>query len=192
MHEQSKAASRRANIGSFHNRYFVGDGIDIGAGADSLGNLKHVFRGINSVLAWDVGNGDANYLHGVADGAFDFAVSSHCLEHMVFPKVAIDNWLRVIRPGGHLVVTIPDEEMYEQDTWPSLFNGDHKWSFTMRRNSAMPKTINLLNFLAIFNDVAVVEKVEVLRDFHDPRLKGQDQTLLPNVECAIEFILRKL
>ena len=133
MFEQSKAARRRANIAAFHTRYFVGDGIDIGAGNDSLGNFRNVFRGMNSVLGWDLANGDANYLYGVQDGAFDFAASSHCLEHMVFPKIAVDNWLRVIRPGGHLVVTIPDEEMYEQDVWPSLYNSDHKWSFTMKR-----------------------------------------------------------
>ena len=192
MHEQSKAARRRANIPAFHNRFFVGDGIDIGAGNDSLGNLRHVFRGMRSVVGWDLANGDANYLYGVEDGAFDFAASSHCLEHMIFPKIAVDNWLRVIKPGGYLVVTIPDEEMYEQNVWPSLFNSDHKWSFTNKRYSELPKSINLLNFLSIFNDTAVVEKIEILRDFYDDAKKFEDQTLGPCVESSIEFILRKL
>ena len=32
MFEQSKAVKRRCNIGAFHNRYFIGEGIDIGCG----------------------------------------------------------------------------------------------------------------------------------------------------------------
>ncbi len=192
MHEQSKAARRRSNIPSFHNRYFVGHGIDIGAGNDSLANFRHVFRGLNDVIGWDIKDGDANYLHGLADNAFDFAVSSHCLEHMVFPKLAIDNWLRIVKPGGYLIVTIPDEEMYEQGVWPSRFNSDHKWSFTTKVNSAMPKSINLLNFISIFNNIAVLEKIEVIHDFYQEGRKLQDQTLNPCVESSIEFILRKL
>jgi hypothetical protein len=36
MFEQSKAAKRRFQIGAFHQRYFVGHGIDIGGRPDPL------------------------------------------------------------------------------------------------------------------------------------------------------------
>jgi len=201
MFEQSKAAKRRFDDGNFHNRYFVGTGIDIGCGNDNLGNLKHVFRGIESVRPWDIPDGDAQFLNIIPDNTFDFAVSSHCLEHMVQPHIAIQNWIRVVKPGGYIIITIPDEEMYEHDMWPSAFNSDHKWSFTLRYNdgipevgrTVMPNTINVLKMCQIINDFATVEKIEVIRDFYyEDRERTADQTLHPCIECAIEIVLKKL
>lgn len=45
MYEQSKAAKRRFSDGNFHSKYFVGSGIDVGAGTDSLAINAPVFRG---------------------------------------------------------------------------------------------------------------------------------------------------
>lgn len=192
MYEQSKAAKRRFDDGNFHNRYFIGEGIDIGCGEDNLGRLGHVFRGIRSVRGWDMPDGDAQYLATISDNTFDFATSSHCLEHMVQPTEALTNWIRVVKPGGYIVITIPDEEMYEQEFWPSRFNDDHKWSFTMKQKSVMPKSINVLMMLQNVNHIAVTEKVEVIRDFYYDHIKGQDQTLHPCIESSIEIVLRKL
>mgnify|MGYP000444849738 CR=1 FL=1 len=44
MWEQSKSTKRRFNDGHFHNKYFVGHGIDIGAGPDTLNRYKHIFH----------------------------------------------------------------------------------------------------------------------------------------------------
>lgn len=191
MHEQTKAAKRRFDDGNFHNRYFIGDGIDIGCGQDNLGNLRHVFRGIREVRPWDLPDGDAQYLNGIDDDTYDFVVSSHCLEHMVDPHEALRNWIRVCKQYGHLVITIPEEEMYEHGHWPSKYNDDHKWSFTLTSNSFMPKSINLLEMLVEMKHIATVEKIEVIRDFYYPNAGDQDQTLHPAIECAIEFILKK-
>ena len=192
MHEQSKSAKRRFDDGNFHNRYFIGNGIDIGCGVDNLGNLRHVFRGIQSVRGWDMPDGDAQFLEGVDDNTFDFAVSSHCLEHMVQPTEALINWIRVVKPGGHIVVTIPEEEMYEQNFWPSRYNDDHKWSFTLKQKSVMPKSVSVLMLLQNVSHVAVTEKIEVIRDFYYEGFAPQDQTLHPCIESCIEFILRKV
>jgi len=54
-----------------------------------------------------------------ADGSFDFLHSSHCLEHVREPATALRNWIRVVRKFGHIVVMVPDEDMYEQGVWPS-------------------------------------------------------------------------
>jgi len=51
--ETSKASMRRFNNGAFHNRYYAGDGIDIGAGDDSLAQWLHVFKGLKSIKNWD-------------------------------------------------------------------------------------------------------------------------------------------
>jgi len=194
MFEQSKAVKRRFHIGAFHNSYFVGYGIDIGCGQDSLNNYRHVFRGIDHVRGWDLPDGDAQYLKGVDDNTYDFVTSSHCLEHMVDATTALSNWIRVCKRGGYVVITIPDEEMYEHDYWPSRYNSDHKWSFTLRNpdKTKMPKSINVLNLLTSINNQATVEKIEVIRDLYYPNAGDQDQTLHPSIECCIEIVLRKV
>jgi len=51
---------------------------------------------------------EATVLHGMADGCFDFVLSSHCLEHLANPLAALREWHRVTRDGGHLVLILPD------------------------------------------------------------------------------------
>lgn len=51
---------------------------------------------------------EATALQGIADGAYDFLLSSHCLEHVANPLAALAEWRRVVRPGGHLVLLLPD------------------------------------------------------------------------------------
>lgn len=192
-HEQSKAAKRRYNIGDFHSKYFKGVGLDIGAGNDSLANNIYMFPGIRRVKAWDLENGDAQYLASLGDNEYDFAHASHCLEHMVDWKIALENWIRVVKSGGFLVITIPEEYMYEHMMWPSRFNSDHKWSFTMRPTSEMPKSVHVLDLAKAVNHIATVEKIEVITEFFNPQIgTNYDQTLLPNAECCIEIILRKI
>lgn len=51
---------------------------------------------------------EAAALTGLADGAYDFVLSSHCLEHTANPLPALREWCRVVRPGGHLLLILPD------------------------------------------------------------------------------------
>ena len=122
MYEQSKAARRRFSDGAFHARYFVGEGIDIGGKPDPLSQYCGLFARMTSVRTWDLADGDAQVLAGVADGIYDLLHSSHCLEHMRDVREALKHWIRIVKPGGFLVITVPDEDLYEQGRWPSPFN----------------------------------------------------------------------
>jgi len=51
---------------------------------------------------------EAAVLQGIPDAAYDFVLSSHCLEHVANPLAALREWHRVVRPGGHLVLLLPD------------------------------------------------------------------------------------
>lgn len=124
MNETSKCYDLRKRRGDF-TRYLRGKGIDVGAGRDCL----RVPEG--SVLAWDVAQGDAQELAGLPDAEFDFVYSSHCLEHLRDVGRALTNWARVLRPGGHLYVVVPDYTLYEKHRWPSVFNLDHRHSFSL-------------------------------------------------------------
>ncbi len=194
MWEQSKSAKRRYNDGPFHSRYFVGSGIDIGGAPDPLNQYTGVFRNLDQVKTWDLDDGDAQLMSGVSDNSFDFVHSSHCLEHMVEPREALKNWIRIVKPGGFLIITVPDEDLYEQGHWPSHFNSDHKWTFTtFKSHSWSPKSINLVDLCAEFGDTIEVERMILLQDFfrEDFRKQGMDQTRTPVAECGIEIIWRK-
>ncbi|MBI3712470.1 MAG: class I SAM-dependent methyltransferase [Burkholderiales bacterium] len=193
MHEASKALSRRLHDSRFASRYFVGNGIDIGCGPDPVSQYAEQFPRMGTVRNWDLVDGDAQYLESVRDRQFDFVHSSHCLEHMQDPVIALAHWLRVLKPSGHLIVTIPDEDLYEQGQFPSSFNYDHKWTFTLhKQQSWSPKSINLFELLARFSGEAQTLKVETLDATYRYQLQRFDQTLTPVAEAGIEFILRKL
>jgi SAM-dependent methyltransferase len=193
MHETSKALLRRLHDSRYATRYFAGHGIDIGAGPDTLAQYAEQFPLMRSCRAWDVQDGDAQLLATIGDESLDFAHSSHCLEHMRDPREALHHWLRILKPGAHLVVTVPDEDLYEQGVFPSTFNGDHKCTFTMYKASSWsPKSVNLMALLAQFADRAQIIKVEQIDAAFRYNQARFDQTLTPVAECALEFILRKL
>jgi SAM-dependent methyltransferase len=47
-------------------------------------------------------------LDGLANATYDCVLSSHCLEHTANPLTALCEWNRVTKPGGHLLVIIPN------------------------------------------------------------------------------------
>lgn len=200
MHESSKSIFHKIRDARYATRYLVGHGIDIGAGPDGLGLHAELFPLMRSCRSWDLPDGDAQLMQSVADDSFDFVHSSHCLEHMHDPRMALHHWVRILRPGGHLIVLVPDEDLYEQGVFPSTFNGDHKFSFTVhKKTSWSPKSISLFELIASLEHAVDVLRIELLdATFRyglqaSARAQGQrlDQTLTPTGECAIEFILRK-
>lgn len=108
------------------------------------------------------------------------------------PFVALRNWVRVVWPGGYLVVMIPDEDMYEQGVFPpSTFNGDHKYTFTpYKQRSWSLASVSVFALITALGDTVETIKVEQVRDDYNWTLPRQDQTGGP-AACAIEFILRK-
>ena len=115
----------------------VGKGIDIGCGKDPV---------IPNVKCFDIENGDANFITKFVDETFDFVFSSHCLEHMINPYEALYEWWKLVKPGGHLIFIVPDEDLYEQGIFPSKFNGDHKHTFTISKSQSWsPVSVNVLD-----------------------------------------------
>jgi SAM-dependent methyltransferase len=51
---------------------------------------------------------DASDLSSIADHSYDFVLSSHTLEHFANPLKALYEWKRVIRPGGALILLLPN------------------------------------------------------------------------------------
>lgn len=188
MQEQSKSLARRSKDLAFVDRWMSGHGIDIGAGSDVLSPCPELPK-ITKVDYWDLPQGDAQTMTGVPDDKYDFVHSSHCLEHVRNPAAALSNWLRITKPGGFIIVTVPDELLYEQGKWPSIFNADHKNSFTTRYSPVIPSSINVAHLCWVVS--CEIEKIQLISDGWDPLKVGEDQSL-GKAECSIEFVLRKM
>jgi SAM-dependent methyltransferase len=113
--------------GPVEKRVVQDNGIDIGCGPDPV---------TPSARRFDVEHGDANVISQYVKDQFDFVYSSHCLEHMNDPRKAILDWWKLVKPGGFLFVTVPDEDLYEQGVFPSRFNEDHKATFTLSKSKS--------------------------------------------------------
>ena len=100
MNESSKSIFHKIKDSRYATRYLIGEGIDIGAGPDSIAQYYEFFPLMKSCRAWDMADGDAELMESVEDNSFDFVHSSHCLEHMRSPDIALDNWIRILKPGG--------------------------------------------------------------------------------------------
>ena len=53
---------------------------------------------------------DAVELRGISNGNYDFILSSHSIEHIANPLKAISEWLRVLKPGGFLLMVVPHKD----------------------------------------------------------------------------------
>jgi SAM-dependent methyltransferase len=198
MKEASKAAKRRRRDKRYRE-WFKGIGIDIGSGDDPITSKQYPNAARIDPYDLVLGNLDAMTLPEIPDGTFDFVHSSNCLEHLVDPRQALENWLRVLKTGGHIICTVPDELLYEQGLWPSRFNSDHKASFTLRDRKFMPGTINIRELLGEFGDRVTIKELKLIDDGYDYRLNVVlkdaelvDQTLShKGPECAIEFVVQK-
>lgn len=192
MRECSKSVARRLADSNFIRRYFVGRGVDIGGKPDPLSLHIGVFDRISDVRVWDLEDGDAQYMEGVPDDHFDFVHSSHCLEHLVDPATGLKNWLRITRPGGHVVVTVPDEDLYEQGVFPSTFNRDHKWTFAVCKHASWsPRSLNVVDLVRELGPAADLVRLEQLSSGYRFDIPRYDQSMSPVADFSIEFVVRK-
>jgi SAM-dependent methyltransferase len=138
-----------------------GSGIDIGCGPDPV---------TPNARRFDMEDGDANEIGRFVAEQFDFVYSSHCLEHMHDPRKAVLEWWRLVKPGGHLMFVVPDEDLYEQGVFPSRFNPDHKATFTVsKRRSWSPLSVNVLDLVRSLPNGHIVA-IELQDQNYDRRL----------------------
>ena len=120
--------TRKARSEEFYRAFMAGTVLDIGCGDDLC---------VPTAIPFDKEQGDANHiLNYLSPESFDCVHSSHCLEHVYDPKQCIQDWWKLVKPGGYLVTVVPDEDLYEQGNWPSLFNPDHKSTFRLGGSSS--------------------------------------------------------
>ena len=161
MDEAKKTNNIRGKV--FLEKYFSGKIIDIGAGDDLVCDAAERF---------DQDDGDANHITRYRDlDTYDTVHSSHCLEHMHDPEKALLEWWKIIKPGGYLVLVVPDEDLYEQGFWPSRFNRDHKATFTINnKKSWSPVSFNILELVSSLPNSEIIS-AEIQDKYYDYNLQ---------------------
>lgn len=112
--KKSETSKVRNSLKIFCN----GNGIDIGFGGDPI---------IQSAITVDLPSPYAKYknnplhlrgsgdnLYWFKDNVLDYVYSSHLLEDFENTEEVINEWLRVIKIGGNLVLFLPDEQVYRE------------------------------------------------------------------------------
>jgi len=113
--ESHKARERRIKSGWF-DRYIQEPIIDIGCGNDHI---------TETATRWDMAQGDAHNIE-LPPESFATVYASHILEHLAAPLQAIDNWWRLLKPGGRLILLVPHRDLYEKKkTLPSNWSPVH-------------------------------------------------------------------
>lgn len=177
----SACKERRIREGVYE-RMLVGLGIDIGCGSDPITEDCH---------KWDIPQGDAQVMQGVPPEVYSWVYSSHCLEHMRDPFVAIRRWWELVKPGGWMLIVVPDEDLYEQGVFPSRFNPDHKFTFTVSKSRSWSAvSINVMELVGVLAN----RKVEWIRtsDTGYDYSGGVWDRTPAGAEANIEIAVRKL
>lgn len=112
----------------FYTKYMAGNGLDIG--------YAGYISGCEPILPTAIGI-DKDYpgydgrTLPFKDESQDYVYSSHCLEHISNVNLAIQEWHRVTKENGFIVIVVPHQHLYEKKKYhPSVWNLDHKHFFT--------------------------------------------------------------
>jgi hypothetical protein len=101
--------------------------------------------------------------------------------------VALRSWYRVLKTNGHLIIFVPDRDLYEKKrALPSRWNSDHRRFFLLDRDEP-PDTVGLLPLIGrVLPDAVIVSARQCAdgRTITDP-MRHSDG------EYSLEVILRK-
>ena len=89
-------------------------------GKISAGNTYKYFGNKQSVQYI----GEAADLKDFKDESYDFVVSSHCLEHCANVLKAVEEWVRVLKKNGALLLVLPDKR-YTFDQYRPITSFEH-------------------------------------------------------------------
>jgi ubiquinone/menaquinone biosynthesis C-methylase UbiE len=122
------------------------------------------------------------------DNEFDYVYASHVLEHLTDPVTAVKNWLRICKPGGVVIISVPHRDLYERKrTLPSRWNEDHKY-FYLPFASDPPHTFSVWSVLFFAGvEREMIESFEVI----DTATNADRPEEHNNGEFSIEVIIRK-
>ena len=115
---EKRGVSETSKVRRALSGFCSGNGLDIGYGGDPI---------VPQAICLDLPEryasykrhpqhlrGDARDLYWFRDASLDYVFSSHLLEDFEDTAAVLSEWLRVVRPGGLLVLFLPDEKAYRK------------------------------------------------------------------------------
>ncbi|WP_162913345.1 TylF/MycF/NovP-related O-methyltransferase [Rhodospirillaceae bacterium SYSU D60014] len=132
---------------------------------------------------------DPQLLSGYGDDRYDVLYAEDVLQTLPRLSVALANWTRVVRPGGAMVLTVPQ----------GCDGKAASWRFTMQDPAVADGSVNLLELLRVICHLAEVEYVALMPGTPDSRAasaNGSDPERMPKdapegFHRRIEVLLRK-
>lgn len=151
---ETKKAYKRRKQTLFFDKFVKAKVIDIGCGQD----LEQLIVPNARPFDYSLGCGDATFMDGIKDEAFDTVYASHILEHLEDQETALKNWFRILNVGGHLIICVPDRDLYEKrKKLPSLFAFPVHKRFYKLWDEDLPHTYSLMKLIKdIYKDCASV------------------------------------
>jgi SAM-dependent methyltransferase len=118
---------------------------------------------------------DATDLSTLADGKYDFVISSNCLEHVANPLKAIAEWLRVIKMDGIILIVVPNKD----------FCFDHKRPVTQfthlladYQNEIQEDDLTHFDEIMALHDLSMDPKAGTIEQFKARSLKNHENRAL--------------
>lgn len=152
-------------------RFCKGNGLDVGYGGDPI---------VPTAICVDLHNpyahykshpqhlhGDGSNLHWFASDCLDYVYSSHVLEDFIDTEEVLREWSRVLKPGGKMVLFLPDEKTYREHC---AVNGNEPNKHHVHKEFS-------LNYLK--NTVELIGGLKVIHES------------FPVAEYSFEFVLEK-
>lgn len=108
--------------------YCNGEGLDLGCGyckilPNAIGIDVQKLDGVDIVS-------DIRKLGMIEASSMDYVYSSHALEDLYNPDVALIEWLRVLKPGGYLILYLPHRDIYPRiNSVGTKRNEDHFFDY---------------------------------------------------------------
>lgn len=106
--EGNEMVKCRRRVASF----IRGAGLDLGCGKAKVCETAIGIDNAHKEADVGIDLGALDALRIFSDGVFDYVFSSHCLENFTTTEAVLDEWWRVIKAGGHLILYGPDPDYY--------------------------------------------------------------------------------
>ncbi|MEZ2238925.1 methyltransferase domain-containing protein [Microcoleus sp.] len=170
-------------------KYLSGNGIEVGAlhaplevpdnvkvyyvDRMSVSDLRKQYpelNGINLIQADIVDNGET--LSSIANNSWDFVIANHMIEHCQNPIGALENFLRVVKPGGIVYMGVPDKR-YIFDVDRPMTSLDH----LIRDYKEGPEWSKVSHY---------EEYVRLVEKFPQEQVFARQQALI-NIDYSIHF-----
>lgn len=129
---------------------------------------------------------EASYLKDIKDGQYDFLLASHCLEHCANTLKTVEEWLRVIKPGGYILLILPDKR----------YTFDHKRNVTSFehilgdfKNHVDEKDLTHLQEIVSLHDLSLDPAAGDVESFRQRSLKNYENRCLHHHVFDFELLI---